>query len=304
MNVFARDLNALLVFSVLYEERNLTRAAERLALSQPALSHRLNKLRQEFNDPLFVRAARGLTVTPTAETYAPSVQRLVRELEGLYQELGQSDFLQRTDKVTLYSTDLVEHILISELLGRTRQEAPNLQVALRDTHGKLPKEALQNGQCDIAIAGFFNDIPGGFYQQFLCSHAFVVLAHKENPRIKAGLNLEEYIACQHVIVTLSGALEGKVDEILKGLGKTRKVLAGYSSFLAPLDLLAQQKDLLFTCVKPVADIAVKRNNNFVYYDCPIALAKVDYVQIWHERTHQDPLRKWLRSVIKHIMTPP
>lgn len=287
---------------MLYQERNLTRAAERLSLSQPALSHRLNKLRQEFNDPLFVRASRGLTVTPIAESYASSVLGLVKELEGLYQELEQGDFLHRVDKVNLFSTDLVEHILIAELLGRTRQEAPNLQVAMRDTQGRLPREELQNGACDIAIAGFFNDIPGGFYQQFLCSHTFVVLAHKENPRINAGLTLQEYVACQHVIVTLSGELEGKVDKILSRLGKSRKVLAGYSSFLAPLDLLAQQKDLLFTCVKPVADIAVKRNDNFVYYDCPITLAKVDYMQIWHERTHHDPLRKWLRNKIKQIMS--
>ncbi|WP_338291364.1 LysR family transcriptional regulator [Planctobacterium marinum] len=302
MNIYSKDLNSLLVFNVLYEERNLTKAAERLALSQPALSHRLTKLRNEFNDPLFVRAARGLTVTPAAERYAQEISRLVADLEGLYQTLEPEDFLKKPHKVSLFATDLVEHILVADLLTRTRHEAPALQLAMRDTRGKLPKQELQNGECDIAIAGFFNDVPGGFYQQFLCSHPFVVLAHKDNPHINDELQLNEYLACSHVIVTLSGALNGQIDKTLKGIGRERKVIAGYSSFLAPLELLAKQKDILFTCVKPVADIAIRRDNNFIWHTCPVPLASVDYVQIWHERTHNDPMRKWLRQQIKSIMS--
>ena len=301
MNSFSRDLNSLLVFKVLYEELNLSRAAERLSLSQPALSHRLNKLRSEFNDPLFVRAARGLTATPLAETYAADILAVVGQVEGLYQSLEQNDYLSKADKVSIYATDLVEHMLMAKLLTRTRQEAPSLQIALRNAQGRLPKQELQKGDCDLAIAGFFADVPEGFYQQLLCSHPFVVLAHKHNPHISDKLEINQFVACPQVMITLTGDLYGGIDKTLKSLGLKRNILAGYSGFLTPPALIANQPDLLFTCVKPIADMAVKHYSSLVIHECPVAVPAVDYVQIWHERSHNDPMRKWLRGVIKQVM---
>lgn len=299
MNINAKDLNSLYLFRVLFEERNLSKAAKRMGLSQPAMSHRLNKLRNEFGDSLFVKAPRGLSITPVGEQYAPEIIKLVTEIESLYQSLQPEDFLQQKHKFNIFGTEIVEAFLMPDILSVTRQNAPNTQIAMFNTRGSLPKIELEKGICDIAIAGFFEDIPESFYSQFLCSYRFVVLTHKDNPKIKnKKLNVKQFTECEHVIVTLSGDMTGSVDKILASLGKQRKIVAGYSSFLAPQALLANEKDILFVCLNPVAELAVQYDKNLVYYECPVKLQNVDLIQVWHERTHHDPMRKWLRQEIK------
>ncbi|MEX5590648.1 LysR family transcriptional regulator, partial [Pseudomonas urmiensis] len=186
MNITHKDLNLLLVFHVLYQERNATLAAERMALSQPALSHKLNKLRHQFGDPLFVRAPRGLTPTPRAHEMAPQVQRLVEDLQGFYERCDGQDFLTRPARLHLYSTDYMEQTLLPRLLPIIRSQAPNLVLITHNTRGQLPREALEKGTCDLAIAGFYTDLPDTFHQQRLLSEDFVVLAARSNPRLGAG----------------------------------------------------------------------------------------------------------------------
>ena len=128
-----------------------------------------------------------------------------------------------------------------------------------------------------------------------------MLAHKNNPHVKEGLTLSEFTECPHVMVTLSGELNSHIDKTLKNIGLTRNVISGYSSFLAPQALITQQPNVLFTCVKPIAEYATKLCPDLVIHECPVKLASVEYVQIWHERTHNDPLRKWLRKQIKTCM---
>ncbi len=300
MNISNKDLNSLYLFKVLYEERNLSNAAKRMALSQPALSHRLNKLRHEFNDPLFVKAPRGLSITPTAEKYAADIMQLVSAAESLYQSFQPQDFLDEHEKINIYSTEIVEAFLIPKLLSNIRALAPNTQISMLNNRGELPKTELEKGTCDIAIAGFFEDIPDSFYSQLLCSYRFVVLTHKKNPNIKKNLGIKEFVNCDHAIVTLSGDLSGKVDKALAKLKKQRRILTGYSSHLAPQALLTQQPDILFVCLNPVAELATKYDKNLVYYEMPIKLPRVDFIQVWHARTHHDPFRRWIRERMKEI----
>ena len=124
MNIANKDLNLLLVFQMLYQERNASLAAERMALSQPALSHKLNKLRHQFGDPLFVRAPRGLTPTPRAHELAPQVQHLVEQLELFYERCDGADMLTRPARLHLYSTDYLEQTLLPRLLPILRSQAP------------------------------------------------------------------------------------------------------------------------------------------------------------------------------------
>ena len=143
MNITNKDFNLLLVFHVVYQERNASVAATRMALSQPALSHKLNKLRHEFADPLFVRASRGLTPTPKAHELAPLVQRLISEMEAFYEQCEGRDFLARTERIHLYSTDYIEQTLLPRLLPRLREQAPNLQLITHNTRGLLGDRAGQ-----------------------------------------------------------------------------------------------------------------------------------------------------------------
>lgn len=299
MNIANKDLNLLHLFQVLYEERNASRAAERLALSQPALSHKLNKLRHQFGDPLFVRAPRGLTPTPRAHELAPQVQALTEQLRGFFERCDNEDFLARPARLHLYSTDYLEQTLLPGLLPTLRSQAPNLTLVTHNTRGELPREALEKGTCDLAIAGFYTDLPDTFHQQHLLSEDFVVLASVGNPHLAAGMNLEAFLECEHLITTLTGDLDGRVDRALRRLGRERRIIAGLSSFIAPTRLV-RGTDLLLTCLRSLAEEAVERDPDLRIHPLPLDLPRVQVMQIWHARTHADPLRRWFRQQIQAV----
>ncbi|WP_095154353.1 LysR family transcriptional regulator [Pseudomonas sp. Irchel 3E13] len=300
MNIAKKDLNLLLVFHVLYQERNASVAAVRMALSQPALSHKLNKLRHQFGDPLFVRAPRGLTPTPRAHELAPHVQRLVGELEAFYDLCDGQDFLARAERLHLYSTDYMEQTLLPRLLPVLREQAPNLVLITHNTRGELPREELEKGTCDLAIAGFYKDLPDTFHQQRLLGEDFVVLASRSNPRLNDGLDLPAFLACEHLLTTLTGDLDGLVDRALQARGLQRRVVAGLSSFIAPTRLV-RGTDLLLTCLRSLAEEAVERDPDLRIHPLPLDLPRVEVMQIWHERTHADPLRRWFRQQVAGVL---
>ncbi|MCU1724071.1 LysR substrate-binding domain-containing protein [Pseudomonas sp. 5P_5.1_Bac1] len=300
MNIAKKDLNLLLVFHVLYQERNASVAAVRMALSQPALSHKLNKLRHQFGDPLFVRAPRGLTPTPRAHELAPHVQHLVGELEAFYDLCDGQDFLARAERLHLYSTDYMEQTLLPRLLPVLREQAPNLVLITHNTRGELPREELEKGTCDLAIAGFYKDLPDTFHQQRLLGEDFVVLASRSNPRLNDGLDLPAFLACEHLLTTLTGDLDGLVDRALQARGQQRRVVAGLSSFIAPTRLV-RGTDLLLTCLRSLAEEAVERDPDLRIHRLPLDLPRVEVMQIWHERTHADPLRRWFRQQVAGVL---
>lgn len=301
MNISTKDINLLYVFKVLFEERNLSNAAKRIPLSQPALSHKLNKLRNEFDDPLFVRAARGLTITPLAEQVAPQVLKAIQSIEGLYHQLESQNFLLNEDTVHLYTTDFIEQLLLPSLLARIEMKAPNLKLVCHNTLGKLPKKELETGECDIAIAGFYHDLAESYYQQKLKEETFLVLANKGKSRPDGNLNLEDFLASRHIVTTLSGDLDGIVDKELHKLDLSRNVVAGVSSFLAP-PLIVKDTNCVLVCLESIAKMSAFTYDRLAIYKCPIDLPKVNISQTWHERTHQDPMRKWLRNEIYQILS--
>ncbi|WP_192035963.1 LysR family transcriptional regulator [Halomonas sp. YLGW01] len=302
MNIAGKDLNLLLLFHVLYQEQSVSAAARRLALSQPALSHKLAKLRHAFGDELFVRAPRGLTPTPRAHELAPRVQQLVAGIEGFFDFCEGSDYLARVDRVHLFTTDYIEQLLLPRLLPVVRREAPHLQLVTHNTRGRLPRAELETGECDIAIAGFYDNLPDSYYQQRIHHEDFVVLAARDHPRLGAGLDLEAYLACSHLVTTLTGDLDGHIDKRLREQGRSRQVVAGLSSFTVP-PLLVAESDLLLTCLRSIAEQAVRRFPGLVMHDCPVAVSEIDVIQTWHQRTHDDRLRRWLRGQIKRLLEP-
>ncbi|WP_456297134.1 LysR family transcriptional regulator [Vibrio sp. AK197] len=305
MNLLHRDLNLLLIFHVLYQEQNASRAAEILAISQPALSHKLNKLRHEWNDSLFVKAPRGLTPTPKAHSIAKQINQLVPNLERFYSAHIEPHFEQRDDRIYIYTTDYIEQLLFPPLLCRIRKCAPNVTVITRNTRGALPRTELEKGQCDLAIAGFFKQLPDTFRQQSLMNQPFVVLANTQNQHIRDELDLESYLASEHLVTTLTGDLNGVIDQQLNQLGRQRRIMAGLSSFLVPSQIIADGEcpNLVVTCLQSLAKQAVEREpKRLVIHELPLEIPTATISQVWHERTHADPLRKWLREQIKDILS--
>lgn len=301
MNILNRDLNLLFIFHILYQEKNASRVAERLMMSQPALSHKLNKLRQEWRDPLFVRGPRGLIPTPKAHELAGEVSALVTTIEQFFSEKDTHDFQEHTDRIYIHTTDFIEKILLNPLLAALETIAPNISIVMQNTLGKLPRDLLENGQCDLAIAGFYSNLPNTFRQQKLLEEHFVVVASKQNSKINKLLDLDTYLRCGHVVTTLNGDLYGPIDVELERHGRQRNVRAGISSFLAATHAI-HNSDRLITCLSSIAADAVSQDPSLVIYPLPVSVHPIEIMQIWHERTHEDPLRKMIRNQIKQILS--
>ncbi|MFM8314065.1 MAG: LysR family transcriptional regulator, partial [Deltaproteobacteria bacterium] len=150
VNIKNIDLNLLVVFGALCTEKNTTKAAQRLGLSQPAISHALARLRQQLNDPLFVRASRGLVATQRALELEKPVVHLLSQLDSLL--TGPSVFTPRTARnvFRIATTDYFEQIALPKLLNVLEKEAPDVTVVSRPTLGSLPKTELENGHYDLA----------------------------------------------------------------------------------------------------------------------------------------------------------
>ena len=302
MNIINKDTNMLKVFVVVMEELNASRAAKRLALSQPALSHALKKLRRDFNDPLFVRRSKGLAPTPKALALIASVRQIVNQMEQVYQqEYMSDDYLSQQRDVHLFTTDHMQAIMLPKLLPVLHEEAPGIRLIVKDPSGHLPRKELESGDCDIAIAGYFTHLPNTYFQQKIGEDHFVTLATRANPFINKKLTLNRFLSCPHILTTLTGDLNGIVDKALGEMGHKRKILAGVPSFVAISDMLAEQPFLL-TCLSSLAERTMKIYPDIVSYPCPIQLPKIEFYQIWHERTHNDKLMKWLRVKIHDIMS--
>ncbi|HDU8574221.1 LysR family transcriptional regulator [Vibrio parahaemolyticus] len=301
MNIATRDFNLLLLFKILYEERKAVTAAEKLSISQPALSHRLAKLRIELNDPLFVRSSNGLMPTPKAHSIAPKVNRLINELENFYASGNEIDLQEIEDTVYLYTTDYMESVLLPRLLAIMGTFIPKVKLVTFNTRGKFPKHEIEMGGCDIAIAGFYHDLPSSFYQQKVKEEGFRVLANKNNNLIDGQLTLDNYLTCNHIVTTLNGNLDGIVDNALSKIGKKRNLVAGISSFLAP-PVIVSESNLILTCLESIAINSIKQFPSLKSYPPPVSLPKVEVYQIWNQRTNNDPVRKLIRAKIFEVLS--
>lgn len=301
MHMNNKDLNLLPVFEALAEERNVSKAAKRLRLSQSAVSHALQRLRDMFGDPLFVRSSRGVVPTPKAVELAPRLHEALAALEAVLADAGEATPASYRGRMVLAGTEYIEQLCLPGVLPRLCQEAPQMVLQSISTQGHLPKEAMERGEVDLAIAGFFGDLPEGFYQQKIFEDGFSCVVKKNHPLIKGELTLESYLAADHLLISPQGDLHGVVDKLLAKKGKKRKIVAGLASFMSPGWIVADS-NLIVTVPTRLADYYARALGTRTL-PVPIAVPKITVVQVWHERTHRSAKHRWFRSLIHDHFTP-
>ena len=228
------DLNLLVAFDALFDERSVSRAAERLALTQPTVSGKLNRLRQLFDDPLFVRTQRGMLPTPRAEFLADPVKALLAEAAVLVAP-STSDPAVAKLTFSIAVNDYMQHVLVIPLIGALQRQAPYIRIAIlpRSTGG--PSAMLVRGEVDLAITSpeyADPDMPS----RLLYRERYVGIVRKEHPLKRRRPSLEEYCRYDHVIASPAGGnFESPTDEALSERGFTRNVVVSVPSFHVLLD---------------------------------------------------------------------
>lgn len=296
-NIKNIDLNLLVVFGALCAEKNTTRAAQKLGLSQPAVSHALARLRDQLKDPLFVRASRGLVATKRAQELERPVLELLAQLDDVL--TGPRGFVPAKAENTfrIATTDYFELVALPEILAILEREAPNVTVISRPTLGSLPKAELESGEFDLAIAGFYGDLPEGFIRQKLFSDDFVCIAKNDHPRIKKNnISLGQYSEEKHILISMQGDMKARSQEIMIKKGHQQHFRAGLASFLSPGWILTSTEYLL-TCPRKLAT-TYKKYLPVSLHELPIEIPSIHVVQVWHERNHRDAAHMWLRQVIQ------
>jgi DNA-binding transcriptional LysR family regulator len=218
MHIKNIDLNLLVVADALFKHKNVSRAAHDLGLSQSALSHALGRLRTQFKDPFFVRTSKGVMPTEFARSIHPEIIEIIRRAQQLATHKTAFLPIHAKGRITLATSDYVESVVMPRLLPILHKEAPGLQISLRPTAGELPKKELEEGKIDLAIAGFYRQLPEGFYQSKLFTDEFRVASAKSSAQFGPQLSREDYYSARHALITLQGDFH---DDLSQKIGKKK-----------------------------------------------------------------------------------
>jgi DNA-binding transcriptional LysR family regulator len=295
MNIRNKDLNLLAVFVGISEELNLSRASGRLGLSQPALSHALSRLRDQFSDPLFVRGQRGLVATPKVSVLLPQVRALLAAAESLYGAGEVMDLAMLNRKVVIASTAYFEARAIASFISHVRVQAPGLRIETRSLSSGFPKQELESGEFDLAIAAYFEEIPIGFKMKTVFSDRFVCICSKKNAYLRTKQTLDDYLNRQHLQIEVPPGVFAPVDQHLKSKRKRRDISLRIGNFLTPPMILAKS-DFLLTCPLNLAE-----NFQEMYplsiTELPFWIPNIDTKMAWHGKDDGAPFHIWLRDRI-------
>ena len=289
----AIDLNLLLVFDAVMQERNVTRAGRRLGLSQPAMSHALTRLRYMLKDDLFIRSPKGMLPTPRAEQLAPPIRSA---LEGLQHSLEPTQFIasEATTSFRVAVDNYSAIVLVGPLARRIIKLAPRVTLDFRPSGTLNVLDLLDRGELDLAI-GPFPAQGERFSRVSLLQDDFVVVLRKDHPAAGAGeLSMETFAALSHLVLTSVPFATDFVDKALAQQGLTRRVQLR-APFLSAIRILGTS-DMVSTLRRRVAEELV-RSRPLVICPLPHSSPTLETAMIWPRWLDNQPAHRWLREMV-------
>lgn len=300
------DLNLLRVFDEVMSERNLTRAARNLAMTQPAVSNSLRRLREALGDDLVKRSGYGVEPTPRALALWPSVAQALRQLE---ESLGPGEFVpaEATSTFVLAMADATAAEIMPGLVEIIERDAPGVSMRVLPLSTRDPRRLLDEGQIDLAM-GFFPAVladltaqaqSGGnaaFDHQRLYDGEYVCVMRREHPLASGPFTLKRFCGAHHLLVSFSGRPYGFIDEALASLGQKRRVVLTVNQFFTAGRVVVTS-DLLtvlprhFVRVTGIADQLVLR-------ELPFKVPPVHVDALWHRRQAARSDHSWLRGAVE------
>ncbi|GAA3564139.1 LysR family transcriptional regulator [Marinobacter xestospongiae] len=295
MDIAKVDLNLLKLFDALLKEGSVTRAGQRLGLSQPAASRGLGRLRRLLNDQLLVRTATGWELTPRAMALSELVTKLLDDARAIVAPT-EFDPATASGRLTIASADHLALLLMPTLTSKLAVLAPGIDLVIPPPSGDNVALIAQGG-ADLAI-GSFRDLPARFHCRSLYHEDFVCVVRQGHPVLAEGLNLHNFAALSHLAVIITGQGRSSVDEALSKHGLTRRIAVRTPHFLVAPTIVAES-DLILTMPRKLA-IRLARSTAIEILEAPIRIEPMTPSLIWHERQHYDPAHQWLRQLIVDI----
>lgn len=286
------DFNLLRTLDALLDERNVTRAAERLGITQPAVSGMLTRLRESFDDPLFVRTQRGIVPTLRATELAGPIKQIISDVEMLLQP---STFDPSTAEFTMSiaATDYALQAVVVPFLAKLLVQAPSIRVAVRPIEGARIQTQFENGDVDLALMTPETALPD-LHARRLFDESYVCAMRAGHPdAVDDIIGLDRFCAANHALASYSGErFWGVTDDALAAVGQTRRVVLTVTGFLVLAEIL-RTTDLIAVVPRRL----VANAPGLVMRAPPIAVPGFTKIATWHERTHRNAGHRWARALL-------
>jgi DNA-binding transcriptional LysR family regulator len=304
MNISRVDLNLLVYFDVLLRELNVTRAADQLGISQPAMSNGLKRLRVLFDDPLLIRTSKGMTPTERATELKPVIRELLVGLEKAVEPKAKFNPFESEQVFRMMASDYAEATLIPLLIARLRNEAPKVILDIM-TPSDVNFPDVEQGRVDMVI-NRFDSIPQSFHQKVLWKDTFSCLINRNHDVLKH-FNLESYLEAHHVWVSKTGMGVGVgmdpedvqrlgwVDEALAKIGAKRRITV-FTRHYQAASSLAERQDLIATVPSKMARLQ-QDNNRVSIVPPPFDIPSIELTMAWSPLLQHNPAHKWMRELI-------
>jgi DNA-binding transcriptional LysR family regulator len=293
----AMDMNLLRVFHSVYIEKSVSLAAQQLGLTQSAVSHGLRKLREQFDDELFVRSGQAMVPTIRAQTLFEPVHQIMETLTNEILPTSNFDAAAAQREFSLTMGDMAEVVFLPPLMRYLRTHAPHCTLRTQRMHNEAMLVALERGVVELAL-GNVPEVHGHFYSQTLFLHDYVVLAANTHPRIRSQLSWAAYALEEHIVVT-SGLDFNLQQTVLDPLGIKRKTFLTVGGFLS-VPWLIQGTELISTVPtrlsQGIIDAAMVKQ-----LPLPEPVKPFGLQSVWHPRWHKDPGHRWFREALFDLM---
>jgi len=299
MNLQTIDLNLLVVFEALMEERGVTRAAKRVGLSQPAMSNALARLRRTFDDPLFVRTTEGMSPTPAAQSLIGPVRSALAQLRDIFEEKPAFAPSASERLFHLLTNDYVELILLPPVAKAIREQAGGVSLRVQRSPSVFePPSANSLAESfDLAI-GFFPDpltLDARVRSELLWEDRNVCIARAGHPKIRGRISLRQYAGTEHVAVFYKKQGLGVIDTLLAQRGLSRRTAVVVPHFTT-VPFIVSASDFIATTPDRLARMFIKQLK-LQSLRAPIEIPLLRLTLLWHERFHADPAHRWMRELI-------
>jgi len=312
LNFRTLDLNLLRVFDEVMAERNLTRAAQRLSMTQPAVSNALRRLRELMGDELVLRAGYGVEPTPRALMLWPSVRDALQQLR---QALAPGEFhpADAQNAFVLTMADATAAQVVPGLMDTLAREAPGVTLRVLPLTTRDPRQLLESGEVDLAIGHFpgvlaelgaqhLQEASPRFMVDRLYDGEYVVVMRKHHPLTDGPLSLDAYCDARHLLVSFSGRPLGFVDEALSAVSRKRRVVLTVNQFFTA-GLVVARSDLLTVLPRHFID-ATGVADRLVWRPLPLDVPAVHVDALWHRQHQGSSAHRWLREAVRHTARGP
>lgn len=290
------DLNLLVTLEALLTERNVSKAAGRLHLSQPAVSAQLSRLRDMFGDPLLIPAHRGMMPTAKALELLEPLRQALDQVRNALESHKAFSPAAADFTMTIAGSDYVQVAVLIPLILTLRQQAPGVRIAVRHLNPALIQQQLANGEVDLAVA---TPEPYGPHlrTRHLYDETYVLIGRRDHPQLNSELGIEAYVRLEHVVVSRwGGGFSSPIDDVLAALGYRRNVVMSAASFLFIPELVLAS-DLVALVPRRLLRSQVDK---LMSVEIPWLPEPFNISLIWHERSHGHTGQKWLRERIAEL----